>query len=160
MTWARPDGYEVSDDRDRLDIGAVHGYLSRSYWSPGVPREIVERAAAGSLPFGLYAPDGAQVGYARVTSDRATFAYLADVFVLETHQGRGLGRWLMTCVRAHPDLQGLRRWLLTTQDAHGFYESLGWQRCPFPERFMTIDHADLYRHPAGLGAEAGAPDAA
>ena len=159
MTWARDDGFEVSDDRDRLDFEAVHGYLSRSYWSPGVPREIVERAAAGSLPFGLYAPDGAQVGYARVTSDRATFAYLADVYVLEELQGRGLGQWLMECVLGHPDLQGLRRWLLTTQDAHGFYEHLGWHRCPFPERFMTIDHDDLYRSPARLGTEADAPDA-
>ena len=145
MTWTRPDGFEVSDDRDRLDLDAVHAYLSRSYWSPGVPRDVVERAAAGSLPFGLYDPDGAQVGYARVTSDRATFAYLADVYVLESLQGRGLGRWLMECVLAHPDLQGLRRWLLTTQDAHTFYERLGFERCPFPERFMTIDHADLYR---------------
>lgn len=145
MTWTRPDGFEVSDDRDRLDFEAVHEYLSRSYWSPGVPRDVVERAATGSMPFGLYAPDGAQVGYARVTSDRATFAYLADVYVLEAHQALGLGRWLMACVREHPDLQGLRRWLLTTQDAHGFYESLGWARCPFPERFMTLDRADLYR---------------
>lgn len=158
MTWTRDDGYEVSDDRGRLDFSAVHGYLSRSYWSPGVPREIVERAAAGSMPFGLYAPDGAQVGYARVTSDRATFAYLADVYVLETHQGHGLGRWLMECVLAHPDLQGLRRWLLTTQDAHAFYEKLGWERCPFPERFMTIDHAALYLDSAPDRTEAGAPD--
>ncbi len=143
MTWTR-DGYEVSDDRDRLDLGAVHAYLTRSYWSPGVPRDVVERAAAGSLPVGLYAPDGAQVGYARVVTDRATFAYVADVYVLEEHQGRGLGRWLMECVLAHPALQGLRRWLLTTQDAHGLYEKVGFVRAPFPERFMTIDRPRLY----------------
>ena len=143
MTWTR-DGYEVSDDRDRLDFRAVHAYLTRSYWSPGVPREIVERSAAGSMPFGLYATDGAQVGYARVTSDRTTFAYVADVYVLEEHQGRGLGRWLMECVLAHSDLQGLRRWLLTTQDAHGLYEKVGFVRAPFPERFMTIDRPRLY----------------
>ena len=144
MTWAR-DGYEVSDDRARLDVSVVHALLARSYWSPGVPRDVVEAAAAGSMPFGLYAPGGAQVGYARVVSDRATVAYVCDVVVVEAHRGRGLGAWLMACVRAHPELQGLRRWLLTTQDAHGFYERLGWDRCPFPERFMTIDRPDPYR---------------
>ena len=155
MTWTHPDGFTASDDRARLDLDAVHGYLSRSYWSPGVPREVVEQAAAGSLPVGLYDAEGAQVGYARVVTDRATFAYVCDVYVLDALQGRGLGAWLMRCVRAHPDLQGLRRWLLTTQDAHAFYERLGFARCPFPERFMTIDRPDLYR----LGTEAGTPDA-
>jgi len=156
MTWST-DGYEVSDDRDRLDLGVVHAYLTRSYWSPGVPREVVERAAAGSLAVGLYDAQGAQVGYARVISDRATFAYVCDVYVLDELQNRGLGAWLMECLLAHPDLQSLRRWLLTTQTAHTFYERLGFERCPFPERFMSIDRPDLYR--ARLGPEAGAPDA-
>lgn len=145
MTWTHPDGYEVSDDRDRLDFGAVHAYLTRSYWSPGVPREVVERAASGSIPFGLYTEAGDPVGYARVTTDRATFAYLHDVYVLETHRGLGLGRWLVECVLAHPDLQGLRRWLLTTQDAHGLYERVGFVRAPFPARFMVIDRPRLYQ---------------
>lgn len=145
MSAEHPDGYTLSDDPARLDLGAVHAYLARSYWSPGIPRETVERAAAGSLAVGLYAPDGAQVGYARVVTDRATFAYLADVYVLEAHRGRGLGRWMVEQLLAHPDLQGLRRWLLTTQDAHGLYERLGFVRAPFPERFMTIDRPDLYR---------------
>jgi len=157
MTWST-DGYEVSDDRDRLDLGVVHAYLTRSYWSPGVPRDIVERSAAGSIPFGLYAPDGTQVGYARVVSDCATFAYVADVYVLEAHQGRGLGKWLMACVLAHPDLQGLRRWLLTTQDAHGLYERLGFERAPFPERFMVLAPPAPYGVPLRLGPEADTPD--
>lgn len=145
MSAEHPDGYALSDDPARLDLDAVHAFLTRSYWSPGIPRETVERAAAGSLAVGLYAPDGAQVGYARVVNDRATFAYLADVYVLEAHRGRGLGRWMVGQILAHPDLQGLRRWLLTTQDAHGLYERLGFVRAPFPERFMTIDRPNLYR---------------
>jgi len=157
MTWTHPDGFEASDAPDRLDIDAVHAYLTQSYWSPGVPREVVEAAAAGSLAVGLYAPDGAQAGYARAVSDRATFAYVCDVYVLDELQNRGLGAWLMECLLAHPDLQSLRRWLLTTQTAHTFYERLGFERCPFPARFMSIDRPDLYR--ARLGPEAGAPDA-
>lgn len=145
MTWTNDAGFAVSDDRDRLDLDAAWAYLTRSYWSPGIPRALVERAADGSMPFGLYAPDGSQVGYARVVSDQATFAYVCDVFVLDAHQGQGLGRWLMTCILDHPDLQGLRRWLLTTQDAHDFYERIGFDRCPFPERFMTIDTPGLYQ---------------
>jgi len=140
-----PDGYTLSDDSARLDLDAVHAFLTESYWSPGIPRETVERATAGSLAVGLYAPDGAQVGFARVVSDRATFAYLADVYVLDAHRGRGLGRWMVERILAHPDLQGLRRWLLTTQDAHGLYEQVGFVRAPFPERFMVIDRPDLYR---------------
>ncbi len=139
------DGYVLSDDPARLDFDAVHAFLTGSYWSPGIPRETVERAAAGSLTVGLYASGGAQIGYARVVTDRATFAYLADVYVLDAHRGRGLGRWMVEQILAHPELRGLRRWLLTTQDAHGLYERLGFVRAPFPERFMTIDRPDLYR---------------
>ena len=149
MTWSRDDGYEVSDDRGRLDLDAVHAYLRRSYWSSGVPLEVVRRAADGSLAAGLYAPDGAQVGYGRAVTDRATVAYVCDVYVLEAHRGRGFGRWLMECLLAHPDLAGLRRWILTTQDAHGLYERVGFERTPFPERFMTIDRADPYRAESG-----------
>ncbi|HLT45894.1 MAG TPA: GNAT family N-acetyltransferase [Rubricoccaceae bacterium] len=142
------DGYVVSTDPARLDLDVVHRFLSEdSYWARGVPRDVVERSVRYALPFGLYhrAPEGeAQVGFARVVTDRATFAYLADVFVLDAHRGRGLGQWLTACVLAHPDLQGLRRILLTTQDAHGLYEKAGFVRAPFPERFMVIDRPDLY----------------
>ena len=145
MTWTHPDGFTLSDDADRLDLDAIHAYLSRSYWSPGVPRDVVRRAAAGSLALGLYDAGGAQIGYARVVTDRATFAYVCDVYVLDAHQRRGLGTWMMDRLLEHPDLAGLRRWLLTTQDAHGVYERVGFVRTTFPERFMTIDRPDAYR---------------
>ena len=97
------DGYEVSTDPQRLDLDVIHEFLRLAYWSPGVPREVVERSIRHSIPFGLYAPDGVQAGFARVVSDCAQFAYLADVFVLEQHRGRGLGAWLVSCVLDHPD---------------------------------------------------------
>ena len=146
MSYERTHGSGIvaSDDPTRLDFGAVHTWLAASYWSPGVPREVVERAAAGSLTLGLYDAD-AQIGYARAVTDRATVAYVCDVVVDAAHRGRGLGRFLLQALRAHPDLQALRRWILTTQDAHAFYERLGFERTPFPERFMTIDRPDAYR---------------
>ena len=132
----RTDGYVRSDSRARLDFAVVHAALAASYWSPGVSRETVERAAAGSVPFGLYAPTGEQVGYARVVTDRTTFAYLADVVVVDAHRGRGLGQWLVEGVLAHPDLQGLRRWMLATHDAHSLYARFGFAPLPQPEHFM------------------------
>ena len=131
----RMHGYEISTDRDRLDLDVIHGFLRTAYWSPGVSREVVERAIANSLPFGLYAPDGAQAGFARVVSDLATFGYLADVFILPEHRGRGLGLWLVGTVLAHPDLQGLRRFHLATGDAHALYERFGF-RPSDPGRMM------------------------
>jgi GNAT superfamily N-acetyltransferase len=136
----------ISDDPARLDVAAIHAYLVRSYWAKGIPRDIVERSIRGSLCFGLYDDStGEQIGFARVITDRAAFAYVCDVYVLEAYRGRGLGAWLMDCMLDHPDLQGLRRWLLTTQDAHAFYEEVGFIRAPFPERFMVIDHPNLYQ---------------
>lgn len=143
MERTHASGVVFSDDPSRLDFDVVHGYLKRSYWCPGIPHQLVERAARGSMPFGLY-EQSEQIGYARVISDQTTFAYLADVFVLESHQGLGLGSWFMEQILGHPDLQGLRRWLLTTQDAHSFYEPLGFVRNPFPERFMVIDQPNPY----------------
>lgn len=137
--------FTVSDDPARLDVAAIYAYLTRSYWAKDIPRDIVEHSIRGSLCFGLYDGDGEQIGFARVVTDRAAFAYVCDVYVLEDYQGRGLGTWLMTCMLDHPDLQGLRRWLLTTQDAHTFYEDAGFVRAPFPERFMVIDHPNLYQ---------------
>jgi GNAT superfamily N-acetyltransferase len=129
-------GYEISTDRDRLDLDYIHAFLTTSYWSPGVPRDTVAKAIAGSLNFGLYAADGAQAGFARVVSDYATFGYLADVFVDPDHQGRGLGVWLVETVLAHPDLQGLRRFLLATADAHSLYARFGFAPLDAPERYM------------------------
>ena len=131
-------GYEISTDPARLDLDVIHGYLREAYWSPGVPRDEVERTIARTLSFGLYAPDGAQAGFARVVTDGATFAWIADVFVLDPHRGRGLGVWLMETVLAHPDLQGLRRIVLATKDAHELYERFGFVPLPTPERWMSV----------------------
>ena len=120
------DGYSISSDPARLDIDVIHGYLSQSYWSPGIPRAVVERAIANSMCFGIFKGEE-QVGFARVVTDRATFAYLADVFVLEAHRGKGLSKALMREIRGHPDLQGLRRWMLATRDAHGLYRQFGFE---------------------------------
>jgi GNAT superfamily N-acetyltransferase len=120
------DGYEISTEPDRLDVEVIWGFLRTSYWSPGVARERVERQIAGSLPFGLYAPQGAQAGFARVVTDGAAFAWIADVFVLEEHRGRGLGVWLVETVLAHPDVAQVRQVVLATADAHGLYERFGF----------------------------------
>jgi GNAT superfamily N-acetyltransferase len=140
------EGFLLSDDPARIDLDVVHGYLTRSYWSAGIPRDLVERAIRNSLVFGLYFANR-QVGFARVITDRATFAYLCDVFVLEDFQGRGLGKWMMEAVTSHPDLQGLRRFLLATRDAHGLYERFGFRPLANPERFMTKHDPDIYRRP-------------
>jgi len=138
------DDYDISADKQRLDIAAIHGYLTQSYWSPGVPRAIVERAIKGSLCFGVFL-QGRQVGFARVVTDRATFAYLADVFILEPHRGKGLSKRLMQFVFAHPDLQGLRRFLLATKDAHGLYKQYGFTELSNPARFMELHRPDVYK---------------
>jgi GNAT superfamily N-acetyltransferase len=123
---ARRDGYAIAIDRDRLDLDVVHEFLSGSYWAKGVPRDVVERAVAHSLPFGLYAPDGGQAGFARVVTDYSTYAWLADVFVLEAHRGRGLGSWLVKTALEHPELAGVRRFMLATADAHALYARFGF----------------------------------
>ena len=135
MDWRR-DGYTISTDPARLQPEAVHAFLSGSYWARGRSLETVRRSLEHALCFGLYDASGAQVGLARVITDRATFAYLCDVYVLEAHAGRGLGTWLMAVVRDHPELQGLRRWLLATRDAHGLYRRFGFGPLVAPERWM------------------------
>lgn len=126
---------EVSDDPARIDLEAVHAFLSQSYWSPGIARDQVARAIAHSMCFGVY-DDGAQVGFARVITDRSSFAYLADVYVLESHRGRGLARQLLDAITSHPELQGLRRWLLATRDAHDLYRRFGFGPPAAPDRLM------------------------
>jgi GNAT superfamily N-acetyltransferase len=138
------DGYRISTDSSAMDVDAIHAYLTGSYWAEGIPRDIVERSIRGSLCFGLFAAEE-QVGFARVVTDRATFAYLCDVYVLEAHRGRGLAQWLMEVVLAHPDLQGLRRFLLATRDAHELYRRYGFTPIPRPERFMEIVRPDIYK---------------
>jgi GNAT superfamily N-acetyltransferase len=126
-----------------MDLDAIHAYLSVSYWSPGIPRDVVARAIGGSLCFGLFDPER-QVGFARVVTDRATFAYLCDVYILEGHRGRGLAAWLMEAVIAHPHLQGLRRFVLATRDAHRLYEKFGFVPLARPEIFMEINRPGIY----------------
>jgi GNAT superfamily N-acetyltransferase len=127
----------ITTDPARVDVDAVHAYLSgESYWARGVARERLERAIRHSLCFSVLDADR-QVGFARVVTDRATFAYLCDVYLLAPYRGRGLGIWLMDTVRAHPDLSGLRRWLLATRASHPFYERLGWRRAD-PSLYMDI----------------------
>jgi len=135
--------FRITTDHAAVDLDAVHGFIARSYWAEGIPRDLLARAIAGSIPFSLFAGD-AQVGFARVVTDRATFAYLADVYILETHRGQGLGRWLIEIVMAHPELQGLRNFMLATRDAHFLYERVGFTPLRIPERFMQIARPGLY----------------
>lgn len=141
--WRRGE-YLISTDPARLDLALIHDFLSRvSYWARGIPMDVVTRAVAHSLCFGLYAPGG-QIGLARVVTDRATVAYLADVFVLPEHRGRGLSKWLVETVVAHPELQGFRRFLLNTRDAHGLYRQFGFTSLANPEWAMERFDPDVY----------------
>ena len=135
--------YVVSTDRARIDVAAVHAYLSQSYWSPGIPADVIRRGIAGAICFGIYRGRD-QVGFARVITDRATYAYLADVFVVESHRGRGLAKWMMEVIMSHPDLQGLRRFSLSTRDAHGLYAQFGFEPVGNPDRQMEIMRRNIY----------------
>ena len=134
----------VTTDRSRFDLEVIHGYLTRSYWAKGIPRATVARAMDRSLCFGAFEGDR-QVGFARVISDLTTFAYVSDVFVVESHQGRGVGKRLMAAIMAHPELQELRRWTLFTRDAHGLYRQYGFREPRYPERLMEVFNDDPYR---------------
>ena len=140
--------YDISTDPSRLQLDAIHAWLTRSYWSPGIPKDVVARGIANSLCFGIHLGES-QVGFARVVTDKASFAYLADVYVLEEHRGQGLSKRLVGEILAHPDLQGLRRVLLATADAHGLYAQFGFQALAAPDRMMEIRNP-----PAWLQAEA------
>ena len=129
------DNFTISTDPARLDIDAIAEMLKRAYWAQGRTRDMIARYIQHSLVFGLY-HDGKQIGLARVVSDYTTFAWLCDVFIHEDYRGKGLGKWLMETVHAHPDLQGLRRWMLATRDAHGLYQQFGWTLLDHPERWM------------------------
>src|ERR1035438_8110973 len=136
--------YEISTDTHRLNVEVVHNFLAEeSYWSPGIPRAVVERAMQNSLCFGVY-HRAAQVGFARVVTDKSTFALLADLFILTAHRGQGLSKWLMRCVVGHEDLQGLRRLLLLTSDAHSLYRQFGFKELGNPSRFMEVLRQDIY----------------
>jgi GNAT superfamily N-acetyltransferase len=142
------DGYLISDDPARLDVGAIHAYLARSYWAAGIPREIVERAVRNSLCVGLYTAGGEQVGLIRVVTDGATFAWLCDVYVLEAHRGRGLSKAMMRAVMSHPSLQTVRRLTLGTRDAHGLYAQFGFKPVAKPESQMEKRQPQPWQQPA------------
>ena len=144
--WQRG-AYTISTDRARLDIESIHQFLTASsYWAQGRTLETVRRSVEHSLNFGIY--EGArQVGFARVITDFATFAWLADVFVVDEHRGRGLGKWLVEVIIAHPELQGFRRWLLATKDAHQLYRQYGFDELKRPERFMERSDPQMTERP-------------
>lgn len=146
MKWSHPEGFEADDDLARIDVDAVHGFLSTAYWSPGVPRDIVARSIEGSLNVGVYAPTGELVAYARAVTDRATFAWIADVFVLPEYRGHGLGKFVVASLLDHPELKGVRRLMLATLDAHELYRRHGFQEMEGSARMMVIRHdpAELY----------------
>ena len=149
---ADPDGviehrrgeYLISTERSRLDLDVIHGFLTNCYWAKGIPRETVARSIEHSLCFGIYDGSGSQVGFARVISDFATIAYLGDVFVLDSHRGRGLSRWLLECIMQHPALQGMRRWILLTRDAHGLYSKFGFTPLKSVGSYMELHRPDVY----------------
>jgi len=143
LEWQR-DGYVISTDRARLDVGVIHAFLTTCYWANGVPRDVVEKSIKHSLNFGIY-QGSEQVGFARVITDYATYAYLADVFVLPEHRGRHLAVWLVQVISEHPELQGLRRWGLLTKDAHELYERVGFVRVTDAAKYMEKTVPDIYR---------------
>lgn len=145
--------FTVDTDQSRLDLRSIHEFLTNSYWARGIPFELVARSVRSSLCFGLYEGER-QIGFARVITDCATFAYLADVFVLESHRGRGLGKVLMTAILGHSSLQGLRRWLLATRDAHNLYAQYGFVPLAAPGRFMERHAPDVYASSGPIAAVA------
>ena len=143
QTEWRQSEFTISTERTRIDFAVVHDFLSRSYWARNIPFEVVRRSIENSLCFGLFEAEK-QIGFARVVTDCATFAYLCDVFVVEKYRGRGLSKWLMETILAHPELQGLRRWLLATADAHGLYGQFGFAALDSPAIFMERRTPDVY----------------
>ena len=147
--WTRGD-YTISTDKVRLDLNVIHSFLDTSYWAAGRSVATIRRSIENSIPFGLYKGDQ-QVGFARVITDYATFAWIADVFILEPFRGQGLSRWLMEVIIGHPELQGFRRWVLATKDAHELYRKFGFTELKLPERWMerhdpnTPERPDYWR---------------
>ncbi|CCN34194.1 Histone acetyltransferase HPA2/related acetyltransferase [Vibrio nigripulchritudo SO65] len=138
-------GYTITTNPEDLDIEVVYDVISNSYWAAGIPKQTLEKAISNSLCFGVYDSAGSQVGFARVITDRATFAYLGDVFVTQEHQGLGIGKWLIETVVSHSELQGLRRMFLATRDAHGLYKQFGFEAVENPDILMQIWQPDVYR---------------
>lgn len=142
-------GYRISTDQSELDFEVIYTFIASSYWAAGIPRDTLKKAIANSLCFAILTEAGAQVGFARLITDKATFAYLADVFVLEAHRGKGLSKWLMKHILAHPELRGVRRTLLATRDAHALYAQYGFTPVPNPESMMQVWRPEIYQKQAG-----------
>ena len=134
--------FRVSTDKSRLDLEAIHGFLKDAYWAKNISFEVVRQSIQKSLCFGVYKLDEL-VGFARVITDDAVFAYLLDLFILEAHRGQGLAKWLLECIFSNPELRSVRMWLLATKDAHGLYEKFGFRPLRHPERFMRLSMADV-----------------
>ena len=139
------DGFTISTEKEKLDIDLIHSFLTRSYWAEGISKEIISRSVEGALCFGVFENDR-QVGFARMITDRATFAYLADVFIIEEYRGRGLSKWLMEVIMSHPDLQRLRRMMLATRDAHELYKKFGFTPLNNVDRWMHIHQPEIYKN--------------
>ncbi len=133
----------ISTDKRKLNISFIHHFLSNSYWSPGIPKKMIQDAISHSLCFGVY-HQSCQIGFARVITDFTSFGYLADVFISEEFRGKGYSKLLMKAVLKHPELQNFRRWMLATRDAHGLYKQFGFTPIPNPENFMQIHKPDIY----------------
>ncbi len=138
------DEYTITTDKSVLDIKVIHHFLSQSYWAAGIPVATVQRAIEGSLCFGVF-HGSQQIGFARVVTDKATFAWLADVFIVESHRGKGLSKWLMEVITGHSDLQGLRRFMLATRDAHGLYRQFGFKEPETTGNLMQVHKPDVYK---------------
>lgn len=143
MTIAK-NQFTITTEKEKLDIEVIHSFLTRSYWAEGISKEVIKRSIEGALCFGLF-ENGKQIGFARMITDKATFAYLADVFIIEEYQGRGLSKWLMEVIMSHPSLQGLRRMMLATRDAHGLYEKFGFTALNHVDRWMQINDPNIYK---------------
>ena len=144
MTIPNNNGFTISTDQSKLNIDLVHGFLVNSYWARGVPRELVEKSIRNSATFGLFNKDQ-QVGFARVVSDFTTFAYLADVFVIDEVRGQGLGKWLVQEIFNDPRFSAVRRWHLITDDAHDLYGKFGFNRLAHPEQHMELRRLNPYQ---------------
>jgi len=137
--------YRISSNKDEMDFDAIHNYISTTYWASGIPNDTFKKALENSLCFGVFSAEGKQIGFARMITDQATFAYLADVFIDEAHRGKGLSKWLMQEIHNHPSVQGLRRILLATRDAHSLYEQFGYTALDSPSMFMQKWNPDIYK---------------
>ncbi|MGF1742360.1 GNAT family N-acetyltransferase [Vibrio profundum] len=137
-------GYHISTDPNNLDFDLIHSFVSQSYWAQGIPKQVLRNAITNSFCFGVYKNTGEQVGFARLITDKATFAYLADVFIVEAQRNKGLSKWLLSTIVSHEDLQGLRRIVLATRDAHSLYAQFGFTPIEHPNKLMQIWQPNVY----------------